>query len=115
MRSGAHRTSARRAHTRGFTLVELSIAMAAGLIVALSVVALSREASNTFHEETRIASAEMQLRTAIDRLRADLQRAAFMSTGNIYIDTNILTTPGTTTNRANFSSGTYGSTTAMSL
>ncbi len=89
--------------------------MVAGLIVALSVVALSREASNTFHEETRVASAEMQLRTAIDRLRADLQRAAFMSTGNIWIDPQILTTPGTTTNVANIVSGTYGSTTAMSL
>jgi prepilin-type N-terminal cleavage/methylation domain-containing protein len=83
---------------RAFTLVEVMIAMVAGLIVALAVIGLSREASNTFHEETRIAAAEMQLRTAIDRLRADVARASYMSTGNIFIDPNILTVPGTTTN-----------------
>lgn len=106
----------RAARERGFTLIELIVAMVAGLIVALSVVALSREASNTFHEETRVASAEMQLRTAMDRLRADLQRAAFMSTGNIFIDPTILTTPGTATNVAGISLATYGSsTTAMDL
>jgi prepilin-type N-terminal cleavage/methylation domain-containing protein len=104
-----------RARGRGFTLVELIIAMVAGLIVALAVVSLSREASNTFHEESRVASAEMQIRTAIDRLRADVARASFMSTGNIYIDPQILTTPGTTTNVANISASTYKSTTAMSL
>lgn len=104
-----------RAAARGFTLVELLVAMVAGLIVALAVVALSREASNTFHEETRVASAEMQLRTAIDRLRADVARASFMSTGNVYIDPQILTTPGTTVNVANISATTYKSTAAMSL
>jgi prepilin-type N-terminal cleavage/methylation domain-containing protein len=106
---------AARARGRGFTLVELVIAMVAGLIVALSVVALSREASNTFHEESRIAAAEMQIRTAVDRLRADVARAGFMSTGNIFIDPNILTVPGTTTNVGNISAATYKSTTAMSL
>jgi prepilin-type N-terminal cleavage/methylation domain-containing protein len=100
MRKGADR--------RAFTLVEVMIAMVAGLIVALAVVGLSREATSTFHEETRIASAEMQIRTAIDRLRADLQRAAFMSTGNIQTDPSIFTVPGTAPNAvfaANFKKG----------
>ncbi len=88
MRGARIARSAARARARAFTLVELVVAMVAGLIVALSVVALSREASDTFHEETRVAAAEMQIRTAIDRLRADLGRASFMSTGNIYIDPN---------------------------
>ena len=78
-----------RRRARGFTLVELLISMSAGVMVALAVVALSREASNSFHEETRIASAEMQIRSAIDRIRADMQRAAYMSTGNVWIDPNI--------------------------
>jgi hypothetical protein len=64
----------------------------------MAIVGLSREASSTFHEESRIATTEMQLRTAIDRLRADVERASFMSTGNIFIDPQINTTPGTTSN-----------------
>jgi prepilin-type N-terminal cleavage/methylation domain-containing protein len=80
------RNAGRRAEARGFTLIELLVSMTAGVMVSLAVVSLSREASNSFHEETRIASAEMQLRGAIDRLRADMQRAAYMSTGNIWID-----------------------------
>jgi prepilin-type N-terminal cleavage/methylation domain-containing protein len=93
---------------RAFTLVEVMIAMVAGLIVALAVVGLSREATSTFHEETRIAAAEMQIRTAIDRLRADLQRAAFMSTGNIQTDPGIFTVLGTAPNAgfaANYNKG----------
>jgi type II secretory pathway pseudopilin PulG len=77
--------------SRGFTLVELMISMAAGIMVALAVVALSREATNVFQDETRIAGAEMQLRSAMDRLRNDVQRASFMSTGNVYIDPAIYT------------------------
>jgi prepilin-type N-terminal cleavage/methylation domain-containing protein len=84
----------RRRRARGFTLVELTVALVAGLIVALGIVALSREATRTFHEEARGAAAEATLRTAIDRLRADLQRAAFMSTGNIMADSMIATAPG---------------------
>jgi prepilin-type N-terminal cleavage/methylation domain-containing protein len=83
---------------RGFTLIELMVSMSAGLMVSLAVVALSREASSSFHEETRMAAAEMQIRTAIDRIRSDLQRASYMSTGNIWIDPAIASTnPGATT------------------
>jgi prepilin-type N-terminal cleavage/methylation domain-containing protein len=85
----ARRAAARDGGAGGFTLIELMVSMAAGLVVALAVVNLSREATTTFHEETRIAATEMQLRTAVDRLRADLARAAFMSTGNIFIDPTI--------------------------
>lgn len=76
----------RRRHSTGFTLIELAIALTAGLIVAMGIVALSREATRTFHEEVRSAAAEATLRTAIDRLRADIQRAGFMSTANIVAD-----------------------------
>jgi prepilin-type N-terminal cleavage/methylation domain-containing protein len=79
---------------RGFTLVELTVALAAGLIVALGIVGLSKEATRTFHEEVRSSAAEAALRTAVDRLRADLQRAGSMSTGNIYSDPKIAKNPG---------------------
>ena len=75
-----------RLRRRGFTLVELLVAMVAGLIVALAIVGLSKEANTTFQEETRIASAEAQLRTALDRLRSDLQRTSYMSTANLLAD-----------------------------
>lgn len=58
----------------------------AGLLVAMALVQTSKEATNTFHEEVRAAAAEMGLRVTLERLRADLQRVAFMSTGNIQGD-----------------------------
>jgi prepilin-type N-terminal cleavage/methylation domain-containing protein len=73
----------------GFTLIELTVALVAGLIVALGIVGLSREATRTFHEEVRSSAAEATLRTAVDRLRADLQRASYMSTPNIQADPRI--------------------------
>jgi Tfp pilus assembly protein PilW len=100
---------ARRRHARGFTLVELMVSLCAGLIVALAVVGLSREASNVFQDETRVASAQMQLRSAMDRLRNDVARAAFMSTGNIYIDPTIQSASGVSaaTNVANIPAAFY--------
>lgn len=77
----------RRNRARGFTLVELLVSLVAGLIVALAVVALSRDSTQTFYEEQRAASAEMSLRLALDRLRQDVQRASFMASGNVQADT----------------------------
>lgn len=71
---------------RGFTLIELIVSLVAGLIIAIAVVGLSKQATNTFHEEARAASAEMALRVGVERLRTDLERAAYMSTGNILAD-----------------------------
>ncbi len=84
----SHRTRVRHAQA-GFTLVELLVAMVAGLIVSLAVVGLSREATYSFHEEMRSATAEMSVRTAIERLKSDIQRAGYMSTGNVYADLRI--------------------------
>jgi prepilin-type N-terminal cleavage/methylation domain-containing protein len=73
----------------GFTLIELTVALVAGLIVALAIVGLSKEATATFHEEVRSSAAEATLRTAVDRLRADLRRASYMSTPNIASDPRV--------------------------
>ncbi len=73
-----------RRSQQGFTLVELTVALVAGLIVALGIMGLSRESTRTFHEEMRVSAAEANLRTAVDRLRADLSRAGYMSTSNIF-------------------------------
>jgi prepilin-type N-terminal cleavage/methylation domain-containing protein len=79
---------------RGFTLVELMVSLVAGVIIAIAVVGLARTATNTFHEQVRISGTEMSLRVASERLRADLQRAGYMSTGNIRWDPKIAARPG---------------------
>ena len=81
-------TKARR-FARAFTLIELTVSLVAGLIVAMSVAVLSHESTATFNEEMRISAAEASLRGAADRLRSDLERASFMSTANIEMDPTI--------------------------
>jgi type II secretory pathway component PulJ len=98
----------RNARSAGFTLVELIVSLCAGLIVALGIMALSRESTRTFNEEMRGAAAEATLRTAVDRLRADLQRAAFMSTGNIMADNTIARAPSDPTNIVHIQGGMSG-------
>jgi hypothetical protein len=66
--------------------VELLIATVAGFIVALSVIALSRDATKTFQEEVRASQAETALRLASERLRADIQRAGYMGSANTFTD-----------------------------
>lgn len=90
-----HVSARRRRRAAGFTLIELTISLAAGLLVALSVVGLSNSASTSFNQEVRNATAEASARSAMDRLRADLQRASFMSTGNIMRDPRIAVLPNT--------------------
>ncbi|MGH7295340.1 MAG: PilW family protein, partial [Polyangiaceae bacterium] len=82
----------------GFTLIELTVSLVAGLIVALGIMTLSREATRTFNEEMRGSAAEATLRTAVDRLRADLSRAGYMSTANIMLDPMIARSPADTSN-----------------
>lgn len=72
--------------SRGFTVLELLISLSAGLVVALGVFALSKAATASFQEEQRVTGAETTLRAAMDRIRADIQRAGFMSTGNLRLD-----------------------------
>ncbi|NOU33982.1 MAG: hypothetical protein HOO96_39325 [Polyangiaceae bacterium] len=74
------------ARRRAFTLVELLVSLVAGLLVAMAVMGLSRVATTTFHEEARASGTELGLRVAAERLRADLSRAAYMSTTNIQKD-----------------------------
>jgi Tfp pilus assembly protein PilW len=82
-------------------MVELTVALVAGLVVAMGVVGLSREATATFSDEGRSSAAEATLRVAIERLRGDLQRAGYMSTGNIVLDPFLALTPGSTAGAAN--------------
>ena len=73
----------KRLLARGFTLVELMVSLIAGLIVAMAVVAPARTATNTFYDAVRVLTTEAAVRVASERLRGDLLRAGFMTTGNI--------------------------------
>lgn len=96
----------KRSAARGFTLVELLVSLAAGLVISVAVVGLARSATETFHEEVRTSNTELSLRTATERIRFDLSRAGFMSTPNIRTDPTVgkvrgqtdITAPGTLQN-----------------
>jgi len=84
--------------SRGFTLIELMVSLTCGLLIGAAVVALSKDATNSFHEEARTATAEMQLRTAVERIRNDLLRAGYQSSANIQVDPFIAKPPSQSTN-----------------
>lgn len=73
-----HRSSA-----RGFTLLELLVAVVAGLVVSISAFALSKQGTRFFHQETRLADAQFETMVGFERLRADIARAGYLSTPNI--------------------------------
>ncbi|EYF02094.1 hypothetical protein [Chondromyces apiculatus] len=68
----------RRGASRAFTLVELTVAVAAGLAVATAALLLARGVSRTFQEEARMASAHVAATLGLGRLVADVQRAGFL-------------------------------------
>jgi prepilin-type N-terminal cleavage/methylation domain-containing protein len=77
--------SRRRINTgrRGFTLVELLVAVMAGLFVSLAAFVLAKNAAYFFQHEARISSAQLSAMLGMERLLADIERASFLSTPNI--------------------------------
>jgi prepilin-type N-terminal cleavage/methylation domain-containing protein len=73
-------------HARGFTLIELMVAITAGLFVAIAAFALARQGSRFFQQEARIANAQFSATLGFDRLRADIARAGFLTSANIQRD-----------------------------
>jgi len=82
-------SAARRA--RGFTLVELLVALTGGLFVSIAVFALARDASRFYQREGRLASATLAGLVGFERLRADIARAGYMSSPNIQADPAVCT------------------------
>ena len=69
--------------SRGFTLIELMVAMVAALMVTMAAYMLSKGASRFFQNEARISTAQLSVSMGMNRLVSDLQRASFMSSPNI--------------------------------
>ncbi|WP_437726842.1 PilW family protein [Sorangium sp. So ce861] len=84
---------ARASGQRGFTLVELLVAMAAGLVVSLAAFLLSKNATRFFQNEARASASHLAATVGLNRLAADLQRAAYLSTPNIRVDPEVCQVP----------------------
>lgn len=86
------RRRARRARA-GFTLVELMVAMTGGLFLSIVVFALSRDATQFYQRESRLANATLAGVNGFDRLAADVARAGHMSSPNIKADPRVCNRP----------------------
>jgi len=87
--------SARRRHVRGrgFTLVELMVALSGGLFLSMVVFTLARDSNRFYQQQTRLANATLSGIVGFDRLRADIARAGFLTTPNIMADPHVCTQP----------------------
>ena len=83
-----------RSSRRGFTLVELMVAITAGLFVAVAAFGLAKQGSRFFQQEARVANAQFSATLGFDRLRADIARAGFLSTANVQRDPFVCGTTG---------------------
>lgn len=81
----ARRASVKR-RARGFTLVELMVALTGGLFVSIAVFVLAKQASGFYQSEARAGDATFGTLVGFDRLRADIARAGYLVTPNITKD-----------------------------
>jgi hypothetical protein len=74
---------------RGFTLVELMVAITGGLLVSIVVFALARDATRFYKRESRIGDATLGTVIGFERLRAEISRAGFLASANVTSDTSL--------------------------
>jgi hypothetical protein len=70
-------------------LVEVLVAMSAGVLVSMAAFALSRNATHFFQHEARISATQLALTLGMNRITSDIQRASLMSTPNIQWDRKV--------------------------
>lgn len=78
---------------RGFTLVELMVAITGGLFVAIVVFALARDGARFYQRESRVSDATMAGIVGFERLRADISRAGFLGTPNVRLEPQLCGDP----------------------
>jgi prepilin-type N-terminal cleavage/methylation domain-containing protein len=78
--AGPRGSKSRSGHRgRGFTLIELMVALSVGLFFSVVVFMLVRDVSRYFQRETRLADATMSAIVGFERLKADISRAGFLA------------------------------------
>jgi hypothetical protein len=76
---------------RAFTLVELMVAVTGGLFISIIVFAMARQGTRFYQQESRIAEATLAATIGMQRLRADIGRAGYMTSPNITADSSLCT------------------------
>jgi prepilin-type N-terminal cleavage/methylation domain-containing protein len=66
----------------GFTLVELMVAIFVGAIVIAGIYVIFANSQKIFHQEGRIAQAQLGARVGMELLKNDIRRAAYLSSPN---------------------------------
>lgn len=72
----------KRSARRGFTLMEIMVAMVAGVITVTVVYSLSRGTSRVLAEQHKVSQTQTALRLAMEQIRTDIERAGFLGTPN---------------------------------
>ncbi|MEP7126374.1 MAG: prepilin-type N-terminal cleavage/methylation domain-containing protein [Byssovorax sp.] len=93
----------RRGAERGFTLIELVVALSAGLMVSMAALLLSRNATKFFQNEARISATQLAATLGMNRLTQDIQRASFLSSRNNITDKTLCTNGALPANLAGLS------------
>lgn len=78
----------------GFTVVELMVAVTAGLAVALAAYTLSKTSVDVFQQEARMNAAQFSSMMGMNRLTTDIKRAGFQTTPQVDGDPNVCVLPG---------------------
>jgi Tfp pilus assembly protein PilW len=85
--------SRRKRQSRGFTIIELMVALTGGMFVIVAVFALARDSGRFYQRETRVANATIGGLLGFDRLRGDIARAGFLASPNITKDIRVCDPP----------------------
>jgi prepilin-type N-terminal cleavage/methylation domain-containing protein len=84
--------------SRAFTLIEVLVSLAAGGLVLVGLLLLSKSATAAFNEEVRLGALQASVRSATQRLQSDLLLASYLSTPNFRADPLIARTRGAGSN-----------------
>ena len=87
-RSRRHQPSPKCAPARGFTLIELMVAMTGSLFFTIFVFMLSRDVAKFFQSQSRTSDTTLAAISGFERLRADIARAGFLASPNLVRDAN---------------------------